>query len=324
MFKIFQRMRIINIKLNTAVLFLIVAITACSDVVEDDLSKKTMNILAPANNAINPNYVQTFWWDYLDDANTYQLQIVKPNFDSVLTLILDTTISSNKFSISLLPGSYQWRVRAKNGSSETAFITRNLSVVISSLSEQTLLTSNPQSGLVSNNLAQMFTWQALFGASRYRMQVDTLSFSDENDLVYNNTVSITSVNYSFPKDGIYQWRVRAENDTAHSLWSPMNIITIDRLAPAIVNLNNPANNAMVAKPVLLSWDDIVDADYYKLFVYKSDSTSLYNASYPMKVQANNASFNLGTSNEKIYWQVQAIDKAGNEGVKSTRRSFTIQ
>lgn len=317
-------MKIYNVKIKNAFLIVLLILTSCSDVIEDDLGKKTLTVLAPANNAVNPSYVQTFWWEYLEEANSYQLQIVKPSFDSVLTLILDTTITINKFNISLIPGNYQWKIRAKNGSSETAFVVRNLTVVESSLAGQTLLTSSPISGIESNSLSHTFLWQNLFGATSYRFQIDTLSFSDEVDLVYNNTFNITSVNYSFLKDGVYQWRVRAENDTSTSLWSTVNSITIDRIAPSIVSLNNPANNAMVVKPVLLSWVNVTDADHYMLYVYKSDSTSLYNTNYPLKVATNSSAFNIGVSNEKIFWQVEAVDKAGNIGQKSIRRSFTIQ
>lgn len=317
-------MEMYNKRIKSICFIVLFAFSACSDVIEDDLGKKSLIVLAPANNAINPSYVQTFWWEYVEDASSYQLQIVKPSFDSVLSLIVDTSITLNKFNISLLPGNYQWRIRARNGSSETAFITRNLTVVESSLIGQTLLTSDPITGLESNSLSHTFLWQQLYGATRYRIQIDTLSFSDEVDLVYNNTLSNTSVNYSFMKEGNYQWRVRAENDTSNSLWSALNTLTIDRTAPSVVLLNNPVNNAMVVKPVLLSWGNVVGTDHYMIYVYKSDSTSLYNANYPIKVTSTSSSFDLGTSNEKIYWQVQAIDKAGNEGQKSEGRSFTIQ
>lgn len=297
---------------------------SCSDVIETDLGKSGITVLAPANNAINPNYVQTFWWEYVDGVSSYELQIVKPSFDSVLALVVDTNIQGNKFSISLLPGNYQWRVKAKNGSSETPYIIRNLSIVISSLSGQTLIVISPANLIESNSLSQNFIWQSLYGATRYRFQLDTLLFNDETDLVYNNTLPGTTINYTFLNDGIYQWRVRAENDTANSLWSDIKTLTIDRVAPSKVELLSPINNSTNDQPILLSWNTQSDANYYKLYVYKSDSTSLFNSSFPLKVTNTNSSFALGTSSQKLYWQVSAVDKAGNEGEKSTKRSFIVQ
>jgi hypothetical protein len=291
---------------------------------ESDLGKSAVTVLAPANNAINPNYVQTFWWDYLNGASSYQLQIVRPKFDSVLILVLDTIIQTNKFSISLYPGNYQWRVKAINGSSETQYETRSLSVVVSSLSGQTVVVNSPENLLESNSLLQNFNWQTLFGATRYRFQIDTLQFNDEVDLVYNNTLAGVLLNYTFLNDGIYQWRVRAENDTANSLWSDIKTITIDRLAPSKVELLSPINNSTNTSPLTLTWNALTDANSYKLYVYKTDSTSLFNSNFPLKINNTTSTFTLGTSGQKLYWQVSAVDRAGNEGEKSTKRSFIVQ
>lgn len=304
--------------------FSIIFLNSCSDVIEKDLGNSAVTILAPANNAINPNYVQTFWWEYVEGASSYQLQIVKPRFDSVLVLVLDTIIQSNKFTISMLPGNYQWRIKALNGSSETQYITRDLIIVVSSLIGQSIVVNSPVNLIESNVLLHSFIWQPLYGATRYKFQIDSLQFNDENDLVYNNTLSTTFINYTFLKDGVYQWRVRAENDTANSLWSDIKTITIDRVKPSKVELLSPINNSTSATPLSLSWNDISDAGFYKLYVYKSDSTSLYNSSFPLSINNTKSIFTLGNSGQKLYWQVSAVDKAGNEGEKSTLRSFSIQ
>jgi|688.fasta_scaffold03698_14 hypothetical protein len=302
----------------------LILFTSCSDVMESDLGKSGITVLAPANNAINPNYVQTFWWDFLNGASSYQLQIVRPKFDSVLVLVLDTIIQSNKFSISLFPGNYQWRVKAINGSSETQYVTRSLSVVASSLSGQTVVVNSPENLLESSSLLQNFNWQTLFGATRYRFQIDTLQFNDEVDLVYNNTLAGVLLYYTFLNDGIYQWRVRAENDTANSLWSDIKTITIDRVAPSKVELLSPINNSTNTSPLTFSWNALTDANSYKLYVYKTDSTILFNSNYPLKINNTTSAFALGTSGQKLYWQVSAVDRAGNEGEKSAKRSFIVQ
>jgi hypothetical protein len=297
---------------------------SCDDVFEDDLGKVSMNVLAPANNAINPNYVQTFWWDYVEEATHYQLQLVQPSFDSVLVLLFDTTVSTNKFQYTLSPGSYEWRIRALNGSSNTNYVSRKFQVVKSSISGQNMVTISPQNLLESNTNNFSFSWQTLFGASQYRLQIDTLNFVNEANLVYNNSTNLSSINYSFVNDGNYQWRVRAENDNLFSNWSTTNTLTIDRVAPTRVSLLSPLNNETVALPINFTWISISDAVTYKLYVYKSDSTSLYNSSFPVIIGTNNASINIPTAIGKLFWQVSAIDKAGNEGEKSVKRNITIQ
>lgn len=296
---------------------------SCDDVFEDDLSGETINILAPANNAINPFYMQTFWWDYVDDATTYQLQLVRPSFDSVLVLYLDTNISINKFQISLSPGLYEWRVRALNGSSSTRYFARKFEVISSGITGQTILTTVPTNDTYTNINMVLFSWQSLFGATRYRIQIDSLNFIDESKLVLNNLSLVTSLNYEFNKDGNYKWRVRAENDTAISNWSTVNGINIDRTPPNQVMLVSPANNALLNSPINFSWQAISGVANYKLYVYKADSVTLYNSSYPQSHLSNSAIFSGLISNEKIVWQVSAVDRAGNEGLKSVKRGVTI-
>jgi hypothetical protein len=144
------------------------------------------------------------------------------------------------------------------------------------------------------------------------------------DLVYNNTLAGVLLYYTFLNDGIYQWRVRAENDTANSLWSDIKTITIDRVAPSKVELLSPINNSTNTSPLTFSWNALTDANSYKLYVYKTDSTILFNSNYPLKINNTTSAFALGTSGQKLYWQVSAVDRAGNEGEKSAKRSFIVQ
>jgi hypothetical protein len=63
---------------------------------------------------------------------------------------------------------------------------------------------------------------------------------------------------------------------------------------------------------------------YKLYVYKSDSTTLYNNTYPMLLNTGGYSFNAGTTGDRIYWKVTAVDAAGNESRPGELRSFVLQ
>ena len=132
------------------------------------------------------------------------------------------------------------------------------------------------------------------------------------------------ISFAFPKDQVYQWRVRAENDTAQSQWSAINLITYDHTPPAQVTLNSPANGASVTLPVNLQWGTVAKATKYKLYVYKSDGVTLFSSSFPMTLTTTSYSFNLGTSGSTIYWTVTAVDAAGNESAAGTSRNFVLQ
>jgi len=94
---------------------------SCEEVLEPSLESKKVISLAPVDNLISVNASQTFYWETLQGATKYQLQIVSPRFDSIVQLISDTSILINQFTFSLAKGNYQWRVRAINNSTSSNY-----------------------------------------------------------------------------------------------------------------------------------------------------------------------------------------------------------
>lgn len=100
-----------------SILFLI----ACEEVLEISLAGKKTVLLSPVNNLNTVDTLQTFYWQKLNGAVRYQLQIVSPKFDSIVRLIRDTIILQNTFTKDMDTGTYQWRVKAINNGSESDF-----------------------------------------------------------------------------------------------------------------------------------------------------------------------------------------------------------
>lgn len=98
----------------------------CSDFFETDISQEEVILLAPVDNQQSDNTSITFWWEHVNYSTEYVLQIVSPDFNAIESLVLDSAVSETKYETSLSPGTYQWRVKAKNGTSETEFSTRSL------------------------------------------------------------------------------------------------------------------------------------------------------------------------------------------------------
>ena len=76
-------------------IFVLIFILGCGEFFEPDLSNKRVTLLAPADSTETPLSLITFWWDHLNDADWYHLQIVTPNFDYPVSLVLDTNITEN-------------------------------------------------------------------------------------------------------------------------------------------------------------------------------------------------------------------------------------
>jgi hypothetical protein len=301
-----------------------VLLSACKEFIEPSIAKRQVTLEAPADQYLSTKYTVNFWWDEVEDALSYRLQVVNPGFDSVGSLMLDTLVKGTKFTSTLEPGNYQWRVRAENGSSQTAYSpARNFVVEESSLTNQTVTLSSPANNLVTSTNASLFKWNSLFGATKYQVEIDTNNFANEDALVYNQVVPGLQVNFTFPKDQVYGWRVRAENETEQSKWSAINYVTYQLPLPAQVSLVSPAAGSSVSLPVQLSWNSVTGVPGYKLYVFKSDSTTLYSNSFPVTVNSTGYSFNLGVTGEKIYWKVSALNASGKEGKASALRNFVL-
>jgi hypothetical protein len=298
---------------------------SCDDIIEPSIAKKQVLPEAPADQYQSTSYTINFWWDPVDHALTYHLQVVTPNFAAPGSLVLDTVVTANKFAYNLNPGNYQWRVMAANGSSQTAYSTpKSFTVVSSSIKQQTIQLASPANNYITNQSSVTFQWGNLYGATQYRLEIDTNNFVTESMVVSNQVLTGQQGNFTFPKDQVYQWRVRAENDTAQSQWSAVNLITYDHTPPPAVNLIAPTNGQAVNSPVSLQWSAAPTAVKYKVYVLQSDSTSLFNQSFPVQVSTTSYSFTPGSSGNTIYWKVTALDAAGNESVASALRSFVLQ
>jgi len=296
----------------------------CKDFIEPSLGGKTVMLLAPGDKVESNNYDQTFWWDTHDDALKYRLQVVSPKFDSVTKFIVDTLTVGNKFLSSLDPGRYEWRVRPENGSSKGEYTTRSFTIYASSIKEQSVQLSLPLTGLLTNKTSQRFEWLKLFGTENYRLQIDNNNFADETKLTLNTVTTNVSYIQQIPADGTYQWRVRAEAGADNSKWSAVRTFTYSTKIPDKVVLSAPGNNLSVPKPVTLVWNTITDAEKYELKVFKGDTSTVFNNTFPMTLSATSYAFTEGVSAVKIFWKVRAIDKAGNKGPYSEFFNFTIQ
>lgn len=101
----------------------------CSDFIEEDIEEDILVLLGPADGVETETQVLTFWWNYLDGASAYRLQIVSPNFENMVSLELDTLITGNSFLDTLYPGNFEWRVRAENSAYYTEYTSSSLIIL---------------------------------------------------------------------------------------------------------------------------------------------------------------------------------------------------
>jgi len=104
------------------------SLIGCTDIFPSDISKKTVELFAPGDRVeVKPGEV-IFSWNPVDGATAYEILLVRPSFDDPKLLLMDSTVSIARFSVTMSADSCQWCVRASNGAYKTGYTCRSIVV----------------------------------------------------------------------------------------------------------------------------------------------------------------------------------------------------
>lgn len=314
-----------NRKVKYSLLFLISAMlfSSCEDFIEPNIENETIQLLAPKNNLPTVQLTHTFWWDFLDGTEVYNMQIVEGTFASAIQLILDTTLNSNKFDATLPPGSFQWRVRGENNGGQTNYTIFNL-VIDSALDISSLgvVLNGPSTNLITNSTSVDLSWSSLLNADDYLVEIheDTWSgavaFGPQIEVTTSLTVSLG--------EGDFVWGVQARNSTsATSTAFTTRTFTIDTTAPSSPLLVTPSNNSTVNNGYnTYTWTQGVNtgtAQTDHIYFY-SDALG----TIPFKDSSTaGLSYQDSLAPGTYYWAVRSTDAATNIGEFSTLNAVII-
>jgi hypothetical protein len=309
-------------------LLLSIAIIGCRDIIEKDITKSQVSINSPEDGAQSVVYNQLFWWNLLDGATQYSIQIATPSFDAVQSIVSDTIIKGDKFYKTLAPGKYQWRIRAENGAYKSNYQTYSLTMNQSALNLQTVQLSAPANNVYQKTNLFNFAWVAVPGATKYIIQIDTVSMNFTSPLKLDST-SNTTYSYTFSGQGDYKWRVMAKDNSSNQTnWSDIYYTGYSTTAPAVPIPASPANLSTVTpSTVTFSWNAVTRAKTYTLYLYRNnaDTAVASTESYSVNSPSKSVSFTGVNSGAIIYWRVSASDIAGNESARSIpTRKITVQ
>lgn len=309
---------------------LAIFVFSCSDVYEKNLTNKQVSLLAPADSAEFSTNNVTFWWQTYTGATKYELEVVEGSFANPLKLVTDTNVSSNQFTYSLYPGNFQWRVRPENDGSKGQYMARTLIIDSTDLSNLKVVLSTPADKANYFGGSIYFSWNSLYGASYYIIEIDTTTGNYTagkllmQDTVTDNSGGSTVTQYEqlTPTGGKFKWRVRASNGKSFSQYSDENSFTINKTAPV---LTIPVNQATgQSNPASLQWNTLSGAQSYMVFV-KDTATKDFATGYPISdIKTTSQSFTAGSSKKTYSWAVSAVDASNNISDTSAYRTFTLQ
>ncbi|GAB5400862.1 MAG: hypothetical protein Aureis2KO_24470 [Aureisphaera sp.] len=301
-------------------LVIAVAFYACDEegglLIETDISNRTVTLIAPSNDTEISSNTVFFDWGTVNDATSYEFQIATPNFENPAQLVANTVDSLTTSQVELNVGTYEWRVKALNSNSETAYSSAAFQVVpIENFPDNTVILSNPTNNLVTNSANQTLEWQLIDGATLYRIQI-----LEDGSVIDEQTTSTNQFSATF-SEGESTWQVRAENGTENTLYSARNIL-VDLTIPNTASLTAPVDETILTSgDVSFEWSRTpisgsIEID--SIYVYRDEILT----DLVLKEQVTSP-FNATLENDTYYWQVQAFDEAGNQGTGSSVFSFTV-
>lgn len=300
---------------------LILLLSSCSDIFEEDLDGKKVTLLSPENGLNTSESPITFLWEKVEGATEYNIQIATPSFSSIRQIILDSSVTATKHTIALLPGTYEWRVKAVNNSSETGFSSYSITIDSTlNLQNKYVILTHPEINDTTNNPIYQIRWNALYGATSYLVQIfqgnnNLYSYKITTDLYYTDTLI----------DGNFKVIVLGQNSFSTSQYRE-KIIVVDQILPSKPFLTTPINNAIINDTnVTFVWSNVTDNGTPITYFLNVYSDSLMSNQITPEIATRNNTYPVSfNSNSVFWWGVYAKDAAGNTSNFSGLRKFTLQ
>ncbi|MDO8999668.1 MAG: hypothetical protein Q7W45_07885 [Bacteroidota bacterium] len=314
------------IVVSIVLLTLIISNACKKDFIVEDIKNKTLVILAPANNLVTTSNLVTFWWEVLDGAEKYNLQVVKPSFTSLISIVADTNITGTKFNLTLLPGNYQWRIKAINAGGSTAYQQFNLTVdTTSNLSTQLVSVISPQTNYLTAANKIVFNWNSLNTALTYEI----LLLNSTGGTIKDTVTASTSYTYTFPSSSAnYSWKVRAQNNSSISQYNSASTFTIDLTAPAAPSLTTPVHGAIVTPTNNLGWNRVGAPDAKSDSIFIATDSAFTNVisrtrTYQQSILISALNNTPPATSTVYWWKLRSIDSVGNRSVYSSQLKFKL-
>ncbi|MCX8014707.1 MAG: choice-of-anchor J domain-containing protein, partial [candidate division WOR-3 bacterium] len=174
----------------------------------------------------------------------------------------------------------------------------------------------PAHGFRTNDQSVTFEWNAVSGATTYRIEIA----NDPNfdPLYHYATVSTNTYTLDNIPEGTYYWRVRVEAPGTPDPWSESRMFTIDLTPPAVPTLVSPANNTLTSPYPVFEWEAISDAVLYNLVV-RTEENEIINIYTEENIYEHHEALPTNT----YYWKVRAKDEVGNWSNFSEEWTFSV-
>jgi len=180
---------------------------------DSTLTAQVVALVAPMDDAKTGDATVTFLWQSLSLATHYRIQISDDGFNNSTLIDVEDTTSNDFYTTTLSEGTYYWRVRAENNSSESDYATYTVTIDLTLPTAPTLDTYYNNDTISVSNLPIDLTWSADVSDA---FQDSIYIYNDVNlsNLVLK-AASIDTYNFSETTLGNYYWRVRSVDEVGN-------------------------------------------------------------------------------------------------------------
>lgn len=232
-------------------------------------------------------------------------------------------ISERSGNMADADGYYKFRVRAVDNVSNASAWTDWCGVTLDRIAPSTpVINSGPSEGLVSNNNSPAFGFTIDSNATaKCKLDPVQADFLDCDSL---NTQSYVGLS-----EGPYTFNLKTVDAAGNESTTITRSFTIDYIAPTVPTNGSPNSITIDTNNFDFNWDN--STDDYSPITYKyqtsQDSTNsggiLTNGLWTSGTLTTSMIRSSGAGDGTWYWQVKAIDAAGNESAWSTIWNVTI-
>ena len=318
-------------------LVVLLTLTSCSEIFEGDLGEDTLIVISPSSDLQTVNTQVQFAWEELEDATSYHLRIVSPNFSNLESIELDSSIVGNSFKVTLNPGDYEWRLQAKNAITESNIVTGTIEIdSTTDLSTASVKLLSPSNEIYTNQLVQTFVWEDMYNADVYDFELKHTN-GDTTVPFSNYTSSEISINFAY--DGKYDWKVIGKNNLSQTQTQPSTrSFTVDTYNPELPSSLGPIDSAEI--PLTQGGDSLVS------LTWNGDisTTGVAPVKDIIQISTSNAfqqqniiyeeELSISTTIERnvevkiltpgtYYWRVKSEDQAQNTSGYTNASSFIV-
>lgn len=183
----------------------------------EDLEGQSVLLVSPSDNAITNDNPIRLLWQSLSAATQYHIQVAAPDFTNSTFIIAEDTTTNDYLDISnLADGTYQWRVKAMNNNSETAYTSSNFTVDRTPPTGATLISPSDGANLFLNNNINL-TWTSASDAVQDTLIIlRDLGTSDEVVLTLPTVdFSYTFIDSTSTTNQTYFWKVKSVDEVGN-------------------------------------------------------------------------------------------------------------